>query len=226
MLSAEVGEHMLERHAPAKEARSTYVLYLLVPAIFLTVTLLGGLRISSPDNSFVFLRPALICLIFAVLLVVLFVRGRLIEFSDWFSNDLTTLTNITNAFVLLTLFSACTQVFSSLLPESGLPFWIIGFCFFWTLWNDLFLDFDAGRLLKSVFGLFGLAFVLKYLVLQNLTAPSNSNWLTAIIENPGKETLTWLLDLPRYSASTGYIQFFTLILFLSGLFILPRSTRK
>ena len=40
-------------------------IYLLLPFIFLTVALLGGLRLASPDNAFVFWRPALFCLIAA-----------------------------------------------------------------------------------------------------------------------------------------------------------------
>ena len=74
--------------------------------------------------------------------------------------------------------------------------------------------------------LFGLAFVVKYLVLANLTAPTSGSWLQRIYENPGKEAFTWMLDLPRYSAGTGYIQFFTIALYLIGLFLTPSSTKK
>jgi len=210
----------------ASNAKANYVLYLLIPAIFLTVTLLGGLRLAGADSGFIFLPPPLICLVFSVLLFILFFRGGLLSVSGWFSEDLPTLTNVANASVLLTVFAACAQIFNSLLPEGGVPFWIVSFCFFWTLWNDLFLDFDAKRFLRSTGGLLGLAFVVKYLFLQYFTAPSSQNWLTAIFENPGKEAFTWLLDLPRYSPATGYIQFFTLLLFFGGLFLLPRSTKK
>ena len=74
-------------------------------------------------------------------------------------------------------------------------------------------------------GLFGLAFVVKYLALANLTAPTSESWLRGILENPTKETFTWLLDLPRFSGGTGYIQFFTAAIYLLGLFLLPDSTR-
>ncbi|MEP7074909.1 MAG: hypothetical protein ABI878_03795 [Acidobacteriota bacterium] len=206
--------------------RAAYVTYLLVPAALLTVTLLGGIRLAEVDNAFRFLRPALICLVFAVILLVLFVRGHLIELSGWFSEELSVLQNLANACVLITLFTASTQIFNSLLPEGGLPFWIVGFCFFWTLWNDLFLDFDARRLLRSLGGLLALGFFVKYLLLQNLTAPSSENWLKAIFENPAKEAFTLVLDLPRYSSLTGYLQFFTVGLFLLGLFLIPRTTKR
>jgi hypothetical protein len=211
-------------HSP-REKNSLYLRYLVLPIVFLTVTLLGGLRISGTDASFIFLKPALICLIFAALMLVLFARARLIQLDGWFTEDFTTLKNIANGFVLFTLFAAGTQVFNSLTPEQGLPFWIVAFCFFWTLWNNLFADFDTKKLFRSLGGLFGLAFVIKYLVLANLTAPAGRSWFEAMTENPGQEAITRLLDLPRFSGATGYIQFFTVGLFLLGLYIFPSTTR-
>jgi len=198
--------------------------YLLLPFIFLTVALLGGLRLGASD--FLFLKPALVCLIFASLLLILFFRANLIKLDGWFSEQFSTLKNIANAAVLFSLFAASTQVFNSLLPESGLPFWIVGFCFFWTLWNNLFAEFDTKKLLKSLGSLFGLAFIVKYLLLANLTAPANESWWQGILQNPTQEAFTLLLDLPRFSAATGYIQFFTLVFYLIGLFLLPPILSK
>lgn len=200
-------------------------IYLLLPFIFLTVTLLGGWRLSSPDNAFIFWRPALFCLISAAILMVLFFRARLISVEGWFSEDFPTLKNIANGAVLVTLFAASAQVFNALLPEQGLPFWVFAFCFFWTLWNDLFADFDTQKLIRSLGALFGLAFVVKYLILANLSAPASESWLQGIFQNPTKEAMTWLLDLPRFSRGTGYIQFFTVIFYLLGLYLLPNSSR-
>jgi len=208
-----------------KGQRSVLV-YILLPLIFLAATLLGGLRLGAADNAFIFLKPALICLVFAAVMMVLFFRSGLLRLDGWFSERFSTLQNIANAAVLLTLFSASTQLFNSLLPEKGLPFWVVGFCFFWTLWNNLFADFDTKKLLRSLGALFGMAFVVKYLVLSNLTATGDANLLQRIFENPTKEAFTWLLDLPKYAGGTGYIQFFTLALYLIGLFLTPRSTQK
>ncbi|CAN5575079.1 hypothetical protein BH10ACI2_BH10ACI2_22190 [soil metagenome] len=206
--------------------QKTYLTYLMLPPIFLVVTLLGGMRLAAADNAFLFLKPALVCLVFAALSLVLFFRSGLIALDGWFSEELSTVQNIANAAVLLTIFTATVQLFNGLLPEQGLPFWVVGFCFFWTIWNNLFAEFDTKKLLRSLVALFGLAFVVKYLVLANLTAPQGDGWLRRIIENPGKEAFTWLLDLPRYSAGTGYIQFFTISLYLIGLFLTPRTTKK
>jgi len=109
-----------------------------------------------------------------------------------------------------------------MIPEQGAPFWVVGFCFFWTLWNNLFAEFDPKRLLRSLGALFGLAFVVKYLVLANLAAQDQTgSWLSRIIENPGREAFTWLLDLPGYAAGTGYVQFFTAAFYFLALLMLP-----
>ncbi len=211
---------------PTAEKTALKITYLILPFVFLTVTLLGGLRLSDKLNDFLFLKPALICLIFAAILMVLFFRARLIRLDEWFSEDFSLTGNAANALVLLTLFSASVQVFNALLPERGLPFWIVAFCFFWTLWNNLFAEFETIKLLKSLGALFGIAFVSKYLILANLTAPTNESWLRGLWENPAQETFTWLLDLPRFSAGTGYIQFFTLALYLIGLYLVPQKIKR
>jgi len=207
-----------------RNQRSTLT-YLVLPLIFLIVTLLGGLRLGSGDNAFIFLKPALICLVFAAILLVIYFRAGLVALDGWFSEEYSTLKNVANALVLFTVSAASVQVFNSLLPEQGLTFWIVAFCFFWTLWNNLFADFDTKRLLKSLGALFSLAFVVKYLVLANLTAPADESWLRSIYENPTREAFTWLLDLPRYAGGTGYIQFFALAFYLIGLYLTPRTTR-
>lgn len=217
-----------------KENQSAYsklqtaqkMVYLILPLVFLTVTLLGGVRLSGEANDFLFLKPALVCLVFAAVMLILFFRANLIRVPEWFSEDFSLTTNAANALVLLTLFTASVQIFNALLPERGLPFWVVAFCFFWTLWNNLFAEFDAKKLLKSLGALFAVAFVAKYLILANLIAPANESWLRGIWENPAQETLTYLLDLPRFSAGTGYIQFFTLALYLVGLFLFPQKINE
>ena len=200
--------------------------YIFLPLIFLTVALLGGLRLGAIDNAFLFIRPPLVALIFAAILLALFFRAKLVQLEGWFSEDFTTLKNASNGAVLITLFFASVQIFNSLLPEQGLPFWILAFCFFWTLWNNLFADFDTKKLIRSLGAMFGLAFVVKYLILINLTAPTSESFWQGIFQNPTKEAFTWLLDLPRFAAGTGYIQFFAVIFYLIGLFLLPPASSK
>lgn len=207
--------------------QKSFLQYIVLPLIFLTVALLGGLRFDQSDGAFLFLKPPLVCLIFASVLLFLFFRANLIRLNGWFSEDFSTMKNVANAGVLLTLFFASTQIFNALLPERGLPFWTIAFCFFWTLWNNLFARFDAKRLVQSLGGMFGLAFVVKYLILANLTAPASESWIQGIIKNPTQEALTWLLDLPRFAPATGYVQFFAVVFYLIGLFLLrPEINEK
>jgi hypothetical protein len=157
------------------------------------------------------------------MLMVLFARAGLIGIGSWFSEEAPLLSNAASGMVIASVYAASTQVFNSLIPEQGLPFWIIAFCFFWTLWNNIFADFDTRRLVRSLGALFALAFVVKYLVLLNLAAPANQSWVESLLESPSKSAATWLLDIPRYSAGTGYIQFFAIALFMLGLYLLPSS---
>ncbi len=203
-----------------------YGLYVAVPILFLVVTLLGGLRIDAADGSFIFLKPALICMVFAAALAVLYIRSGTISIEGWVNDRLSLLQNIAHVLVLLTLFTASTQLFNSLLPEAGLPLWVVGFCIAWTLGNNLFVEFDDRRLFRSLGGMFALAFIAKYLILANLTSTGDQTWLQRIWQNPAKEAFTWLLDLPRFASATGYIQFFTLVFYLIGLYLTPRTTHK
>ncbi|NNE97741.1 MAG: hypothetical protein HKN25_01840 [Pyrinomonadaceae bacterium] len=221
-----VGFPELPGEKPSNENTAFYFQYILLPLVFITVTLLGGLRIGVEDGEFLFLRPALICLIYSAILLVLFFRAKLIDLEGWFSDKFGAAKNIANGLVIFTLFAASTQVFNSLIPESGLPFWIIAFCFFWTLWNNLFSEFDTRRLLQSLGGLFGLAFIVKYLLLANLVSAEEGSWITRVWQNPTKEAFAYFLDIRRFSSATGYIQFFTLILYLIGLFVVRPSSSE
>ncbi|HQZ83092.1 MAG TPA: hypothetical protein PLR83_07720 [Pyrinomonadaceae bacterium] len=205
------------------EVRRYVRLYVMLPIIFLLVTLFGGMRFAATDNAFLFLPPPLICLIFGAVTIFLIFRARLIEFESWFNEENPVLENVANAGMILLIFAASTQVYNLLLPERGLASWIVTALFIWTLWNDIFVDFDQKKLLRSLAGLFAIAFVTKYLVLANLAVKNDASWLQRIFENPGKEAATWFLDLPVYAPATGYLQFFTILLFLFGLYLTPRA---
>ena len=151
-----------------RSSNQALVNYWALPLIFLTVALLGGLRVSADDRAFVFFPPPLITLVLAVLLMLLFVRGGLIELRLWIGANYPPLRNISHIWLLLTLFFASAQAFNSVLPERGLLHWLFSFFFLWTLWNNQFSAFDARRLLRSLVVLFGTAFVLKHMLLASL----------------------------------------------------------
>ena len=211
--------------APTDIERRRAVLYSIVlPLALLLVTLLGGIRFSS--GSIVYVKPALIYLIFGVGLMILFFVANLIRFDGWISERFDLTKNFINAITLLALFAASVQIFNSVIPESGIPFWIVSFCFLWTLWNNLFSNFDTKRLLRSLAAMFSLAFVVKYVILANLARPADQGWLDALINNPGQAAATWLLDILQFSAATGYLQFFTIAIFVIALWFFPNSTEE
>lgn len=204
-------EHRSRNHA--------LVRFILLPMIFLTVALMGGLRIDAESRAFVFVPPPLITLLLAAMLMVLFVRGRMIEIKKWLSSDQPPLTNVSHALTLLSLFFASAQAFNSVLPERGLLFWLFSFFFLWTLWNNQFSSFDARRLLRSLGVLFGTAFVLKHMFLAALYAPEGG-WMKRFANLLLEGFTLGTLDSPAFAPATGYISFFTLALYVAGLILL------
>lgn len=196
------------------------VRFIALPSIFLTVALLGGLRISAEDRVFVFVAPPLVTLVLAILLMLLFVRGQLIYLKDWLSSDRPTLENISSALTLLALFFASAQAFNSVLPESGLFFWLFSFFFLWTLWNNQFSSFDAKRLLRSLVVLFGTAFILKHILMAGLYAPEGG-WLKRLAGVVLEGVSLGTIGTQAFAPATGYVSFFTLGLFVIGLALLP-----
>src|SRR5678816_219839 len=200
------------------------VRYWALPSIFLTVALLGGLRVGADDRAFIFFPPPLITLLLAVLLMLLFVRGGLIELRTWVAASHSPLQNISHIWVLLTLFFASAQAFNSVLPERGLLHWLFSFFFLWTLWNNQFSSFDARRLLRSLVVLFGTAFVLKHLLLASLYA-SGGGWLQRVTGTLVQGVSLGTLEAPMFAPATGYISFFTLGLYIAGLLFAANSKR-
>ena len=198
--------------------------FLITPVILLTVALLGGLRVNG-EGAFVFIPPPLVTLVLAVLLVLLLLRGRLIEPRAWLSHQHSPLTNSAGVLTLVALFFASAQAFNSVLPERGLLHWIFSFFFLWTLWNNQFSSFDARRLLRSLVVLFGTAFLLKHMLLASLYSPEGG-WLKQIAGTLVQGISLGTLDAPVFSPATGYISFFTLGLYITGLFVVSLSGER
>jgi hypothetical protein len=197
--------------------------FVVLPLIFLTVALLGGLRVNAEANAFVFVPPPLVTFLLAILLMLLFVRGHLIEVNHWFSVHHPPLMNVSNAWLLITIFFASAQALNSVLPERGLLHWLFSFFFLWTLWNNQFSPFDARRLLRSLAVLFGTAFVLKHLLLAGLYS-ADGGWLNRLAGVFLQGISLGTLDAPTFAPVTGYISFFTLVLYVAGLVLLSFST--
>lgn len=196
----------------------------VLPVLFLTVALLGGLRVDAESRTFIFIAPPLVTLFMGVLLMLLLVRGRLIRFHQWVRNELPPLTNIVHIWMFITLFFATVQAFNSVLPERGLLHWLFSFFFLWTLWNNQFSSFDPPRLLRSLAILFGTAFVLKHILLASLYSPEGG-WLKRIAGTLLQGVSLGTLDEPGFAPATGYICFFTLALYVAGLIVLGFADR-
>jgi hypothetical protein len=198
------------------------VRYVLLPTVFLTVALLGGLRVAAETGALQFVAPPLVTLILAALLVVLAARGRLVRLGAWLDARHAPLTNVAHALTLGALFFASAQAFNSVLPERGLLHWMFASFFLWTLWSYLPAPFDARRLLRSLALLFGTAFVLKHLLLASLYAPGGG--FVKRLAGVALEGVTLgTLDAPAFAPATGYISFFTLALYIGGLVLLPSA---
>jgi hypothetical protein len=196
--------------------------FVVLPMVLLTVALLGGLRVNAEDGALVFVPPPLVTLVLAVLLLLLFVRGGLIEPRAWVAHHHSPLTNSSHILTLIALFFASAQAFNSVLPERGLLHWLFSFFFLWTLWNNQFSSFDARRLLRSLMVLFGTAFVLKHLLVASLYAPEGG-WLKRIAGTLLQGASLGTLDTPTFAPATGYISFFTLALYITGLLLITFS---
>ncbi len=200
--------------------------FVLLPLIFLTVALLGGLRIGAEDRAFIFVAPPLITLLLSVLLMLLFVRGGMIELKAWVSSDYPLLVNVSHVLTLAACFFASAQSFNSVLPESGLLFWLFSFFFLWTLWNNQFTAGNARQTLRSLSVLFGTAFVLKHMIVASLYAPEGS-WLRRLVGTVLEGVSLGTLNARPFAPATGYISFFTLALFVTGLILLaPRPEEQ
>lgn len=197
----------------------------LLPSLFLTVALLGGLRIGAESRTFIFIAPPLVTLLLAVLLMLLLLRGGLLSFHQWVGNDLPPLTNVAHIWMFITLFFASAQAFNSVLPERGLLHWLFSFFFLWTLWNNQFSSFDPRRLLRSLAVLFGTAFVFKHMLLASLYSPEGG-WLKRVAGTLLQGAALGTLDAPSFAPATGYIAFFTLAFYVTGLILLGFAGHK
>jgi len=203
-----------------RESNAELVRFILLPTIFLFVALLGGVRVAGDTRALVFLPPPLVALILAALLMLLFARGGLIQIEAWLNSAHAPAVNIAHALTLLALYFAAAQSFNSVLPERGLPYAMFALFFIWSLWNNLFAPFDARTLLRSISVLFATAFAIKHFLLAQLFGADRS-LLERLTGTLVEGVTLGAISAPVFAPATGYLSFFTLALFILGLFLLP-----
>jgi len=198
---------------------ATEAVYL--PMLFLTVALLGGLRVGE---RLTFVPPPLFALVLAMMLFGVLVRGRVLAPDRLMGASRLPLANLNGLTVIFSTFFAGAQIFNLLTPETGLPFLLFNVLLFLLLVNTLAGFPERVSVLRSTAVMTGAAFILKFIVLGALSDPGESalkRILFVLLEGVTLGTLTQ----PVLRPAAGYVAFATLALFLVGLAMLPARAR-
>jgi hypothetical protein len=193
-----------------------------LPLLFLTVALLGGLRV---DERLTFVPPPLFALVLGIMQFGVLVRGGVLVSERLMGASRTSLENLNGLAVILSTFFAATQVFNLVTPEAGLPFLLFNVFLFVLLVNTLAGSPDRVSVLRSMAVIVGAAFILKFIVLGAISDPGDSmlkRVLYVVLEGMTLGTLTQ----PQLHPVAGYLAFATLLMFLIGLAMLPVRPRS
>ncbi|MEP6593444.1 MAG: hypothetical protein ABJC51_07120 [Acidobacteriota bacterium] len=194
---------------------------LVLPLLLLTVTLLGGLRVAETVRL---VPPTVVALVLAAALLGALVRGGVLAPERLMHTGRTPLENLSGAVVMATLFAASAQLFNLLTPEKGLLFVIFSTYFFVQIMTALAGATTRDSLLRSLIVLFAAAFLLRFAVLESLYAPQGgllTQVLTAVLQGVSLGSI----EYQPHAAITGYAGFFTLMLYLIALALLPGRRR-
>ena len=189
----------------------------VLPCLFLTVALLGGLRLGADVRL---VPPPLVALVLAVLLLGSLIRSGVLVVERLLSQNRTGVENACGGAVVLALVAASAQMFNLLTPDSGLLHVLVSVFFLVQLVTTLTAVRDRLPMLRSLAVLLGSAFFLRFIALESLYAPGRGvikRVMTALMEGI---TLGALDYVPTGSA-TGYVAFLTLTLYFMGLVLLP-----
>lgn len=193
--------------------------YIIAPLLFLTVALAGGMRFAVGSNDLRFLAPQLVAVILAAFVLILFVRGGLVELNKYVGEHLGVLENVSGVIRLATIYFATVQIFNSVTPEKGLLNFCFNLFYFLIFFNNLFVVFNPVRLAKSLAIVFGASFALKYLILADLFAPSQS-WAKYMLQTLMQSATLGALDYEVFAPGTGYLSFAALAFYIIGLYVI------
>jgi len=190
-----------------------------LPTVFLTVALLGGIRVGA---RIVFVPPPLSTLVLALMLMAALVRCGALAPARLIHARRPPLASASGGVVLLTAFAAAVQAFNVVIPESGLPRVVVTVLLFVLLLNTIAASSDRTHVLRSTAVIVGSTFVLKFIVLAALS-DREGGWLKRMVLASLQGVTLGTLTQPRFAPVTGYVAFAALILFVAGLALLPRS---
>jgi hypothetical protein len=191
----------------------------VLPVLFLSVTLVGGLR---PGHAQIVSPPSLFSLVLAMLLLATLVQSGALAPDRLINDGRSWLPNLNGLVVLLTTFVASAQTFTLVTPESGLPALIVATFLFIALLNTLTVASDRIRTLRGLMVLVGAAFVIKFIVLAALSQPAGGRLGRALQLLFEGVTLGAISQSPAHPVA-GYLAFAALILYFAGLLLLPSA---
>jgi hypothetical protein len=194
-------------------AREAFIL----PAVMLTVALLGGVHIV---DRLVLLPPPLFTLILAVLVLGLLVRSGALAPDRLVNGGRSGWGNTNGLIAVGSLFFATAQVFTMVTPATGLPRLLVSVFFLALLANTLAAAPDRTRVLRSLAVVLGSGFAVKFILLAAVSTPAETavgRALRILLEGATLGTVT---QDPMHPA-TGYVGFATLVLYFLGLVMLP-----
>jgi hypothetical protein len=193
-----------------------------LPLVFLSVAFAGGFRLAPGGRAMSFAPPALMTFVLAVMLLGIMVRAGLLVPASLVGDRRAPLENLSGGVVLLSLLAASAQVFNCLTPDVGFFRLMFDLFFFFLLWTTLAAQPDRPRLLRSLFVVFGWAFVTRYVILDALYDPAGG-WarkvVTALLEGATVGSIAYQPQAP----AGGYVAFATLGLYMIGLVLLPAT---
>lgn len=190
---------------------------IVLPLIFLTVALLGGLETGA---AFRWSAPSLFSLVLAVMLIAVLVRSEALAPDRLLNNARGLLANANGMVVVVTLFAGSAQALHMLTPASGLPNLIVALVLFLLLLNTLVTLPERRRVLRSLAVVLGSAFVLKFVLLAALADPEGSRTRRVLVALFDAATLGTISQEPL-PATAGYLAFVLLLLYFIGLATLP-----
>ena len=192
----------------------------VLPAIFLTVTLLGGVR---PGGGATLLPPSPASLVAAVVLIAICVRSGTLAPDRLMNAGRPALANGNGLTVLLTLFIASAQVVTLVVPESGVPALVGWVVLVSLLLQALAIGPDRTRLLRGLLVTFGAAFVLKFVLLAAISRPAEGRLAQALQILFDGVTLGAISQRPSHPLDA-YLAFATVALYLVGVAWLPSAS--
>ena len=192
---------------------------IVLPLLFLAVTLAGGLR---PGQAALLQAPSLFSLVLAMLFFAALVQSGTLAPERLMRESRGALANLNGLSVLLTAFAASAQVFTLVTPSSGVPGVVVATFLLITLIHTLTVAPDRVRMLRGLMVLLGAAFTIEFIVLAALSAPAGGRVARALQLLFDNVTLG-VITQPSAHPLEGYLAFATLIAFIAGLLLLPSA---